>query len=550
MMALYNKIGLQKIALAGAFIVVSGGQSFGGGTIIVNLEDLTIVEDFPMNNTTVYVGGTLTNDTNGKIDARSGNNAFYNFDPSSNATLNTPETMIPKPLLNKGIITVGDNSGASTVSLTCGEITNNNGIAISNNGVLNASIQNAIPDDPNTATNPNATVELNGGTINGSINNDGIINMAGKSSVQSIVNGVNQQRAIVNINGVSSVQSLANNTGGTIGVNSNGVLNSDNIINAGNFILNGGTVDKTIDNPDVKIDNLGVMQLNGGSVNQTITNTGTVSVTGTSSVQLLNNNTGGTLTVNSEGVLDSDSSITNNGTANLNGGTVNQTINNTNGTVNVSGTSFVKFLGNNAGGTLKINQGGVLKTDSIVFNGATIDLDGTIDTGVFSSGEIELNAGTINGGITNNGMVNVNGGESTVSTVSNNNNSTLEVKQNGILNVGFVTNPTGSKVIINNLGNLKLKDEGLSYKDTLGEDLEIKAGGQLTVAGSFTVDQPLTQQGSIGVNSGAQLNVTSTVDIAGDLNSQGTTNVTGSIKVKDLNLGGTGTIFFNTKYIP
>jgi hypothetical protein len=300
--------------------------------------------------------------------------------------------------------------------------------------------------------------------------------------------------------------------------------------------------------------NGGTLQLYGSSFNNaggTIQAVG-ADTNGNASVVLLNDNvsiTGGTLTTSGVGVIDVASGATANITTLTNSGTLNVLNNgelNTNGTITNNGTIALVAAGNSTYLYAPTNTT-LTGTGSVVMTSSNGNYNGIVEAagGVTLTNDETISGwGTIQGGtFINNGTINSNqngGNIQMQSFAAATNTGTMEATNGGTLtlngsswtNTGAtITAATGSAVQLT--GNTSITGGTLSTSGT--GQIYVLGGNQANIA-------TLTNSGTLNVQNNGELNTSGTITNNGTINLQGAGNSTYLYAPTSTTLTGTGSV--------
>ncbi len=506
------------------------------------------------NNSSTTLVGTITNPGLIQVSATT-NNTFLTVSGKVNltgaGTVALATTNVGTPVINE----TGSNAVLTNVNNTIqgtGQI-GNNGLALVNQGTINASQAGAtLTINPVGTTNP-GLLEATAGTLalaNSVLNNaGGNIEVSGTGSSVQFVNGATIQGGTLMTTGSGVLGVAAGNTitldgkaqgpvtlvGTYTAANNSSTILTGSIINSGTILISAST-----NNTFLTVS--GAVSLTGG---------GTVTMATTSVGAPIINETGsGAVLTNVSNTIQGTGQIGNNGLALVNQGTINASlagatltinpastmnsgileatagtlqlavtvVNNAGGTIKVLGiTAAVQFVANATiqGGTLATASGGVLG----VAAGATITLDGTSQGPLTISGAYTAanNSSTILvGTINNTGAILINATtNNTFLTVSGG----VTLTGGGVLtlsstNVGIpVINETGSGAILTNANNMiqgfgQIGNNGLAFVNQSSGIVNANAASQALLLNAV----PVTNQGLVEATNGGTLQTNSTVN--------------------------------------
>jgi VCBS repeat-containing protein len=436
--------------LSGALLLDLGTDVTGAGTVQVDSGATLTV------NGATIDGNGITNKSGGTI-ALTGSAALKNGALGNSGQINVTSTgnsLDNETVTNSGAIEVisgdltldlgTDVTGAGTVQVDSGATLTVNGATIDGNGITNKS---------------GGAIALTGSAAlkNAALGNAGQINISGTGNAldHEIVTNTGTIEVLANaaltIDQVSSVD----NTNGQVKVDGTATLTLNNAsINYGT-VTNSGTIRSSgggaINNADIT--NTGLIESTVGIMTidpvgtHTLTNSGTVQanggeidvihelVTNNSALQSVNH---GTLKLSSTVVTNGSGTVTVDGTSELDLASADITggnLNNSGKLESVSGTNTVSAAVNNTGGTIEVQAGtldlagGITGTGTVIIDaGATLELGGAdAQTVTFKGGAgtttLTLDAtthaftGTITGNATTSGTNLVNG-QASITTAS------------------------------------------------------------------------------------------------------------------------------------
>lgn len=568
-------------------VTVTAAQNAANNSI-TNRGDFLVQANGSLSNVnTLENAGTFTINTNGAVTAASAKN--------SAGTMTIGGTLTA-PLINSGgarvwLVNGGtlngtlSNSGILTgTGNVTGQITNGGQILVENGNTLTA----GIPIDNRgyvrvTGTldgalinKVNSTTKLDGGTINKTVNNAGImtgngtikgkLDNTGRAYIGGQMAGVTNSGRLVT-DGVLNVDSLVNT--GTVRVdageelasttaidNQKGLIQVDGKLRAGlvngadaDVLLNGGTITGSVTNNgwlggrgtiSNSVLNGGTLVTNGQMTITNLTNTGKTNVkagTTLASANVIDNQ--GTLDL--AGTLDADLTSNADATTALTGNSVITGNVRNNGTLLGNGT-IEGFLTNS--GLTNVGAGQTLSAKK-TFNTDRLAISGTLKSDVQNKAgaTTEMRGGTIDGAVSNIGTLS--GAGSVTGTLTN----TATLTAIGRLELGKLVNQTtlniskgntiASTAMAANSGNISLGgtlDGGLS--NNLAGTLQLQ-GGEMTgllinngvVRGTGKLTGGLTNNGNANIG-GAAGKVTNNKNL----------NILGKLTVAGLNNTGTGVI--------
>ena len=461
----------------GGATVGSGTNSFTNTGTLEVAGTLTLTNDLVTNS-----GGIITVDSAETLDLTGGdtiNSGQLNNNGGLIKVTNTGNLIENESGGTNGFTNTGTLEVAGTLTLTNDLVTNSGGIIT----VDSAETLDLTGSD----TINSGQLNNNGGRINVSGSGNEIENETGGATVGSGTNSFTNTGTLTVLGGgtLTLNDDLLTNTGGIITVDGSGTfdLTGGDTINNGQ-LNNGGQINVSGSGNEIENETGGATV---GSGTNSFTNTGTLTVGITTGIPA-----SGTLTLSSDLVTNSGGIITvdSNGTLDLTGGdTINSgQLNNNGGLIKVTNTG--NLIENESGGTNGFTNTGTLEvagtltlTNDLVTNSGgivTVDSNGTLDL--------------IGGDTINSGQLNNNGGQINVSGSGNE----IENEAGGAT-VGSGTNS------FTNTGTLTVLGGGTL---TLNDDLLTNTGGIITVDGSGTFD--LTGGDTINngrLNNGGQINV-------------------------------------------
>ena len=559
------------IDLTGGTLVLKSDVANTGGTVQVEAGATLVVDDVTVDGGTVAILGTLELDGTSLIDGTLNNSGNVNV----NGTVEFSNQ------------TVSNTSGGTIKVLANGWLTVHQGSSIANAG--------------HVTIDPTGKLSISGATISGgTIDGGGTIDVTGASKIDggatlstsavTVEGGVTLTLDDVTVAGTAianggtvkvgasknltlsgaSVTGGQLNVLGTLASSGASTVTNASIINSGLIEAIGGALTLAT-TTSAAIANAGTLRANGAELDidhQAVTNTGTLAVINNGTLKLTAltvANTGGTVSVASDSMLDLASATISGGTVTI-AGTLDSTgtsavqgadLNNT-GTITVtSGTLTIDpgvlhaitnqgLIEAVTGGTLKLttatiaNAGGTIAVDDasklyltdVSINGGSLTNAGnlysvsgsnSITGAVTNTGTIEVQAGTLNlaGGITGVGTLLVDDG------------ATLEL---GGADAQTVTFAGG-------VNTLKLDDTSHDFTGTI--TAEASTGGTFTVTGDGDIDSSLgdaldfTASGGTSGNranivltptgalTGAANGLVATQNGAGDISLTATKDITG-----------------------
>ncbi len=390
--------------------------------------------------------------------------------------------------------------------------------------------------------------------LGGIISNAGVIDIANSTLTGGLGPITFINSGTINTSGADAIHDVSLTNTGILHVDAPGTLTID----AGTTIT-GGTVN--IDNGDTLV--LNDATLTGGSGTIAINNSGTIDVTGNSSINAANviqTNTGQlTVDANQTLTLSNDTAtntgtIDNSGTLVLSAGSLDNS-----GTINVDGTATLHNESGPNTGTIEVMAGGALTLDqaSDITGAGAITVDAAASP--LAAGHLTLNTATLDGAvITDSGLVDLTGtdlienGSLSVSGALNVSGSDTFTSED-VTNTGTVTVTAGKSLTTNagsldNSGTINVDGTATLHNESGPNTgtIEVMAGGALTLdqasditgAGAITVDaaaSPLAA-GHLTLNTatldGAVITDSGLVDLTGtDLIENGSLSVSGALNV-------------------
>ncbi|KIT15151.1 hypothetical protein [Jannaschia aquimarina] len=421
------------------------------------------------------------------------------------------------------------NAGDADLAGTLGTFTNRNGGSAETTGTLTVT----------TLTNETGAEFTvgNGTTTATTITNTGTITVSDGAALTRPVGSITNDGTL-NLSGTVNTTQLLNR--GTLNATTTGVVAGD-LLTSGNADL-AGRVNGAFSNTGTAetVGNLtlgGTAQNSGGFVisgGDTVTNSAGAFVnTGTATVD-------GVLT----GALDNRNGLTLSGRV---GGTLGNS-----GTISVTGDStVVGALSNGASGRITIDDGATLEAQAGLDNANQLTIDGTLDGDLtnasrttLAGGDVEgrvtnqagatltsSGASAITGPVTNAGTLNVTGGTLEAGSGVINNNA-LTISDGATLD-GAVTN-TSNLTVAGTVGALTLNGGVANVTGTVDGQTTVRNGARLDVAGAAL-------QGGTTVDAGALVNIDGDTSVAGSLTNRGTIDGTTSGSVLNLNVRDTFT---------
>ncbi|MFV0294345.1 MAG: beta strand repeat-containing protein, partial [Paracoccus sp. (in: a-proteobacteria)] len=515
-------------------ITVDDGQTLTSADVAENTGTLEIDGDFTGaidNEGAVDISGTgtVTGDVANLTGGSLNNEGSITGDVANNANAS---------LASSGTITGNlDNDGSATLSGDInGNLTNDGSLEL-DNGTITGSVIN------------NAQTSISGSSsITGDLTNGGTISGTGGSSSLTVSNGTFLNDGTLTTDGSSTLSIMADDLqfGQNSLVDGDRVLLNGNITNHGDLIyddaatLNGGglinaangdvTISAAVDGNNYNITNHGDFLVttdansDGDLHNVNIINNYNnfaIDPDGSVSATLVQNHNGGTMTVS--GTLTSTGDGTSPGIIrNLDGGVLNLTDGELNGNVHTAGTFTGSGTINGAltinDGTATVPDGDTLLVTDIVHNQGQLEIAGMLDTSELNNGtagSVSLAGGSVTGNVINNNILTgsgliagnlINRGEADLGgTVGGHIENTGTLGTNGNLDVASLTN--------NNTVNI---DTG----DTLTSASEVDNRLTLNVSGTLDGDLNNHDTATTTLNNG-------TLD--GDVNNAGTLTGTGDI---------------------
>ncbi|SIS57331.1 hypothetical protein SAMN05421772_101563 [Paracoccus saliphilus] len=409
---------------AGGSLILNGGKVEG----IVN-NHLGGVIDVEANSDIV---GKLTN--SGKIEA---------IGVGTHRTLD-----IEGDFINEGVIDVQD--GDSLLTINAATIALNKGSAINVNQVeLFGTVQN------NVKLNYSEDGAISGELINGT---------AGQITISAAVDGqgndIDNQGSLLVTSDVDSNGNLHNvgnlTNSNKIIINADASVSADNIINEIDGVMR---VDGTLSSSDSDIANKGVLDVSG-VVNGRLNNSGGKT---TLSDGTINGDVANSSTLSGAGTIDGSLANTQDGNATL-GGAVGAVTNA--GQLQTGGDLSVASLKNT--GHVKVNEGDALKSDHVVNNQNSLQIDGTLQAGLnnHSGATTTLSGGKVTRSVKNSGTLK---GSGTIG-------GQLTHNEFGTLNID-------GKLSVDSL--LNKGEFSVGSGDTLSSDNGVDNDGTITVNGTL-----------------------------------------------------------------
>ena len=466
--------------------------------------------------TTTVNGGTLVNAGTATIEAEATLDIGTGATVTNNGTLTVDAG---SQIYGYATNSVFNNAGTVVVSPgSTGTVTFNGGALIVNN-------TGSIELSSGTLEVTAATLNLNAGSVSGT----GTLNVAGTLGVNTaqslavslVISGTVTGSGALTITGTLTTNgatfagpgtvTAANGSTWQISPSSTTTVNGGTLVNAGTVVLkNGATLDS-----ETTVTNNGTMTMDAGSqiygyaTNSTFTNTGTLVATpGSTGTVILY---GGALTVNNTGSIELSSGTleVSSATLNLNAGSVGGT-----GTLNVVGTLGVNTIQSLAvplviSGTVT-GSGALNVAGTLTTNGATFDGPGTVTAASGSTWQVgSSSTTTVDGGTL------VNAGTATIDA-----GATLDIGSGvTVTNNGTMTMDAGSQIygyytnsVVDNTGTL-VANPGFAKTATLfGGDLIVNNTGSIQLStGTLEVTSA-----TLNLNAGS-VSGTGTLDVAGTL---------------------------------
>ncbi len=454
--------GTGGLTIAGGVKTLSGQNNYTGDTTVAQKAglDLTgsIAGNVANNGTLNATTATLSNALNNNGQATFTSSKAGNVTNAEGATFNA----------TGGSQASAANSGTMTLTggnTTNSDVTNTNKGALTLDGSTIAGVLNN--DGLSTLQNGSSIVGVvtNGGTLNASnATLSNALNNSGQATLTSSKTGdvTNAEGATFNAAGGSQASAANSGTMTLTGGNTtNGqIINKDQ----GTLKLDGSTISGVLNNSG-----LSTLQ-NGSSVVGVVTNSGTLNASNTTLSNALNN-TGSTTLTNSK--TGGDVTNTKRGTLTLDGSTIAGALNNRGLSTLQNGSSVTGVVANS--GTL--NASNTTLNNALNNTGsATLTNSKTGDVTNINQGTLKLDGSTINGTLTHNGA------GLTVTSNSANANS-LAGSSNGTLN-----------------GTLSLNNAQDTYSGILSGN-----GGLTVNGGTETLTGAQTYTGNTAINNGATL---------------------------------------------
>ncbi|MDO5622784.1 MAG: hypothetical protein Q4G24_15120 [Paracoccus sp. (in: a-proteobacteria)] len=488
----------QTVNLAGGTvtgIVVNDGTLTGQGALDGTLDNSGTVSlrgdvgGAVVNDGTLSLTGTMASLTNmaaGEANLRGAVTGAL----ENEGTLTTIGNLNVGSLTNNGIATIstGNRLQSDTTVANEGEMT----IAGTLSGGLDAG--------------SSATTILDGGTVNGALNNSGELSGSG------LVDGVltNDGNMIVaSGDRVRSTQTMVNN--GTLSLAGDLVTGLNNGT-TGNAALTGGSIGGAVTNDGVLAGTGTLASLTnnasadlGGAVTGGVTNSGSLTVAGDLNVGGLTNT--GTVTIDDAETLSARRTVSNSGTLEIAGTLAGAVMNATGGVVDLTDGAVTGTV-TNAG---DLSGSGTLAS---LTNTGTANLTGTVMGDLTNRATATL-TGTVGGQVTNSGVL---AGTGSFGSVTNEARGTADLAGtvSGVLNNAGLLSMTGDLSVdsLNNSGALTIdRDETLSAAHSASNS------GTLEIAGTLAGAMTNAASGVVDLADGA---ITGAVTNAGDLSGSGT----------------------------
>jgi fibronectin-binding autotransporter adhesin len=508
--ASFNTAALNGVTISTGTTYVNGNGSqlnvsgiiTNNGVIQVNDTGSSSVMELTGNLTLNGTGTVTLSQTGGGIAEIIEQNGATTLTNSSTSTIQGAGTVgdSDMKLVNNGTVNANVSGGTLTLTGTGG---------ITNTGLLEASNGGVLPIFSTTVTNAGGNITANGGTVE--ISNSGVIN---GGTLNSLNGGL-----------------LETTPGNTATLNNVTISTGTTYVNGNSSQLNvSGTL---TNNGVIQLNNTGSSSIMELTSDVTLNGTGTVtlSTSGGSIAEIIEQNSATTLTNSSTSTIqgagqvgDSDMKLVNAGTvnANVSGGTLTLT-----GTGGITNTGLLEASNGgvlpifsttitNAGGNITANGGTVEISNSGVINGGTLNsLNGgllettpgntaTLNGVTISSGSTYVNGNStqlnISGTITNNGVIQLTdtGSSSTMLLTSNvtlNGTGTVTLSQTGggvaqIVELGSATTLTNASNTIQGAGtvgdsDMRLTNGGLIDANVNSQTLSLIGTGNLTNTGTL-----------------------------------------------------------------
>ncbi len=501
--------GLSATTINGGALTLNSGGTLSG--TLASPTNLTITggtANTTVNNaTTVAIsGGTLTgpinNPTNftlsgGAVNGNvastgaiglSGGSITGNITGTSNITITGP-------------FTTGGTIAANALAVNApGVFTINRAVTSStftNTGLVIASSGGSVSSTIDSTGGGNITV--NGGTLNGSVNNTNTLTLQSGAINNAITNTNTLIMSGGTVTGAINNPTTLTMSAGTV----TGAIN-----NPTTFNLSGGTVNGSVANATT-------INLSGGGISGNITGAPTINITGTYA-------TNGTIAANivnvsSTGILTLNNALTAS-IFNLNGGSVTGNLGNI-GTINIASGSIT---GNMTTTTTNINitgpftTGGNILGNIAVSNASTftiinaltpasfsnlgstiINNGGSVSSAITGAGNITVNNGTLSGPISNTNVLTFNEG-----AINNTITDANTINMTGGILTGNITtaNPLSPATTLNLSG-------GAINGNVLAQTINVSGGsitGAITGSPNVNINDDYTTGGTISAN---QINV-------------------------------------------
>ena len=475
----------------GIFFLTDGEVNVtAGNTLTITADLFEIGEDADYENANVtLIGGLANSGTMNLSDADTFEGDLLNR-ATGNATISAAIDAAGFDVTNEGDFlvtsdanTVGNLHNVTTLT-NSGTFDIDSGASVSAVNTVNTDGTMTVGGSLTTGTvdnQQNATLELDGGTVTGNVNNTGEV--TGNGTIDGVLTNDGTVRVDAGDTLTSTSQVKNNDTVELDGTLAAGLLNNKD----GTVTMNGGTVSGAVDNRG---------ELTGtGTITGALTNSGEADLGGT----LSGVENSGTLGTNGD---LSVASLNNTGTVNIDtGDTLSSTATVDNRkTLNVSGTLDAALT--NKFGAVTEMKGGTLEGN--VANNGTLKGTGTIE-GVLTNSRTAAIAGAA-GEIINSGTL-TSTGDLDIQTLTN--TGTTNVRANTRMTV---ETPLSNQGNLNVAGNLvtKLTNQLGATTTLTGGTITGNVSNAGNLGGNGSIDGTLTNRGTVEILAGNRLAATST----------------------------------------
>ena len=493
--------------------VVNNGTVTIADTVTLTLNAATInsstINDGTINGAgggIIHVTGDLTIDGNAQI-----NHGHVDVDAGKTLTLNdvtvTGTTINDTDLTS--VIQIADGKTLTLSGATINNGTVNDG-GVAGTGTIhvtgNSTIdQGAVVNNGTVTIADTVTLTLNAATINSSTINDGTINGAGGG--------------IIHVTGDSTIDGNAQINHGHVDVDAGKTLTLNDVTVTGTTI-NDTDLTSVIQIADGKTLTLSGATINNGTVNDGgVAGTGTIHVTGNSTIDqgaVVNN---GTVTIADTVTLTLNAATINSST--INDGTINGA---GGGIIHVTGDSTIDGNAQINHGHVDVDAGKTLTLNDVTVTGTTInDTDLTSVIQIADGKTLTLSGATINNGTVNDGGV---AGTGTIHVTGN---STID--QGAVVNNGTVT--------IADTVTLTLNAATINSSTINDGTINGAGGGIIHVTGDSTIDgNAQINHGHVDVDAGKTLTLNDVTVTGTTINDTDLTSVIQIADGKTLTLSG------------